>query len=214
MDAALRYGKLMRVFQQYRVSDFICEHRRSMIAVRLEEALTTRKEFHERDVTGATDIFQEERKCGTTSMGSDYLHIDLYKGTCSWLSILKSAPGKWFHGRTSTLSASKHAWKSSSLHGWFDTCSIRMANVIVYICIWVTRRMSLNDRCLTSPIHPDSYLSTEPKQKNVSVADYTTIKLSWNAGGYRTYTSTMTGNGVFISPENRRLLIPVEHFLQ
>ena len=88
------------------------------------------------DVTPVgTAIFQEEHKCGTTSMGSDYLHIDLYTGTCSWLSILKSAPGKWFHVRTSTFSASKHAWKSSSLHGWFETCSIRMANVIVYICI-------------------------------------------------------------------------------
>ena len=74
--------------------------------------------------------------------------------------------------------------------------------------------MSLNDRCLTSPIHSDSYLSTEPKQKNVSVADCTTIKLFWSAGGYRTYISTMTGDGVFISPENRRLLIPVEHCLQ
>ena len=157
MDCVHSYDKLKRVLQLCNVSDFMSEYGCSVITERLKEALTSGKHFHEQNVKDVTDRLLKERGCGLTSLGSYYLHMDLHTGTCSWLSIMKGERSKWFHILASTYSASKSTWKSSGLHGWCETCSIKMANSIVCVFIQVGRQLSLKECCFTSPTHSDNY---------------------------------------------------------
>ena len=137
MDVVHGYDKLKRVLQLCNVSNFMSEYGCSVITERLKEALTSGKHFHEQNVKDVIDSLQKDCGCGPTSLGSYYLHMDLHTGTCSWLSILKGERSKWFHILASTYSASKSTWKSSGLHGWCETCSIKLANCIV--CVFYSR---------------------------------------------------------------------------
>ena len=157
MDVVHGYDKLKRVLQLCNVSNFMSEYGCSVITERLKEALTSGKHFHEQNVKDVIDSLQKDCGCGTTSLGSYYLHMDLHTGTCSWLSILKGERSKWFHILASTYSASKSTWKSSGLHGWCETCSIKMANCIVCVFIQTGRQPSLKEYCFTSPTHSDNY---------------------------------------------------------
>ena len=154
------FDKLKRVLQQCSAPKSMSEHARSVISERLEEALTTGKEFHEQNVNNVVDGLQKIDECVITTLGSSYyLHIDLHTGTCSWLSILKGDQRTWFHILASTFAASKRAWRSSGLHGWCETYFIQMEHVV---CFYFKMKGQLSSKslCSSSPTHFEIYTLT------------------------------------------------------
>ena len=133
MIVVRRFDKLKHILQQCSASKSMSEHAHSVMPERVEEALTTGKEFHEKCVNDVIDAAQKRQKCMTTTPSSYYLHIDLYTGTCACLSILKDEQSSRYHILASTFAASKLAWRSSGLHGWCETYFVNVETDFVLI---------------------------------------------------------------------------------